>query len=260
MMFAAQVVFFIALAFGLGCLFGCWFRRRFAAQDERLGVAAAVKTPEGSTRTATAGGLEAASLHFGSGILEQGTSASPAPTGEGKDQPVPAAATAVTPASEPASKSGRKPTKAKAARSRSEKPQVDARASKPRSTKAAGSAAGTKAEKRPAAKPKPAKPGHVAGGGPDNLKQIKGVGPVIEAKLNAAGIQSFAQIAAWTRKDQAAFDEQLSFSGRIEREEWVRQAKVLAKGGATDFSRRVAKGEVASSSAPKPKPKAKSTK
>ena len=127
MMFAAQVVFFIALAFGLGCLFGCWFRRRFAAQDERLGVAAAVKTPEGSTRTATAGGLEAASLHFGSGILEQGTSASPAPTGEGKDQPVPAAATAVTPASEPASKSGRKPTKAKAARSRSEKPHQGSR-------------------------------------------------------------------------------------------------------------------------------------
>ena len=103
-----------------------------------------------------------------------------------------------------------------------------------------------KATKTPAAKAKP-----VAADVPDNLKQIKGVGPTIEAKLNAAGINSFAQIAAWTKKEQAEFSEQLSFAGRIEREDWVSQAKLLAKGGATEFSKRVAKGEVASSAAPK---------
>ncbi len=39
---------------------------------------------------------------------------------------------------------------------------------------------------------------------------------------------SFAQIAAWTEEDIAAFDEKLSFKGRIEREGWVEQAKALA--------------------------------
>ena len=83
--------------------------------------------------------------------------------------------------------------------------------------------------------------------GPDNLKKIKGVGPQLEAKLNAIGVTSFAQIAKWTKKQQAEFSEQLSFPGRIERDDWVAQAKVLAKGGDTEFSKRVAKGDVASS-------------
>lgn len=71
---------------------------------------------------------------------------------------------------------------------------------------------------------------------------------MIEDKLNAAGITSFAQIAAWKKAEQVAFSEQLNFSGRIEREDWVAQAKILAKGGATEFSKRVARGEVDSSS------------
>jgi len=64
----------------------------------------------------------------------------------------------------------------------------------------------------------------------DDLKKLSGVGPALEKKLNEAGITSFAQIAAWTEKDIADFDEKLSFKGRIEREGWVEQAKELAKG------------------------------
>lgn len=64
----------------------------------------------------------------------------------------------------------------------------------------------------------------------DDLKQLSGVGPVLEEKLLAAGITSFAQIAAWTEADITEFDEKLSFKGRIEREGWVDQAKELAKG------------------------------
>ncbi len=63
----------------------------------------------------------------------------------------------------------------------------------------------------------------------DDLKQLSGVGPALEKKLNEAGITSFAQIAKWTKKDIAEFDEKLSFKGRIEREGWVAQAKDLAK-------------------------------
>jgi large subunit ribosomal protein L21 len=53
------------------------------------------------------------------------------------------------------------------------------------------------------------------------------VGPALEKKLNEAGVTTFAQIAAWTEADIAAFDEKLNFKGRIEREGWVEQAKEL---------------------------------
>ncbi|WP_425409974.1 50S ribosomal protein L21 [Hyphococcus sp.] len=88
-------------------------------------------------------------------------------------------------------------------------------------------AADKPAEKKsaPKAEAKPA-----AAGGKDDLKKLSGVGPVLEEKLNDAGVTSFAQIAAWGPKDIEEFDEKLSFKGRIEREGWVEQAKELAKG------------------------------
>jgi large subunit ribosomal protein L21 len=64
----------------------------------------------------------------------------------------------------------------------------------------------------------------------DDLKKLSGVGPALEKKLIAAGVTTFAQIAAWTEADIAEFDEKLSFKGRIEREGWVEQAKKLAEG------------------------------
>ena len=82
----------------------------------------------------------------------------------------------------------------------------------------------------------------------DDLKRIKGIGPQNEGRLNKAGITQFAQIAGWNAKDQREMGERLSFPGRIEREEWVKQAKVLAKGKTTAFAKRVDQGEVESSS------------
>ena len=64
----------------------------------------------------------------------------------------------------------------------------------------------------------------------DDLTQLSGVGPVIVKKLNEAGITTFKQIAEWTAEDVAHFDEELSFKGRIERENWIDQAKELMKG------------------------------
>ncbi|MFV2052718.1 50S ribosomal protein L21 [Aliiroseovarius sp. YM-037] len=64
----------------------------------------------------------------------------------------------------------------------------------------------------------------------DDLKQLSGVGPALEKKLNEAGVTTFAQIAAWSDADVAEMDEKLSFKGRIEREDWIAQAKELAKG------------------------------
>ncbi|WP_156970285.1 hypothetical protein [Hoeflea phototrophica] len=120
-------------------------------------------------------------------------------------------------------------------------------------SKAAAAKEKTPAKPKAAAKASPAKKKPSIAAAPDDLKRIKGVGPQLEAKLNAIGITSFAQIAKWTKKDQADFNEQLSFSGRIERDDWVVQAKILAKGGSTEFSKRVAKGEVVSSAGGAPK-------
>ncbi len=67
-------------------------------------------------------------------------------------------------------------------------------------------------------------------GAADDLKKISGVGPVLEKKLNALGITTFAQIAAFTAEDIAKVDEALSFKGRIERDNWLEQAAEFAKG------------------------------
>lgn len=63
---------------------------------------------------------------------------------------------------------------------------------------------------------------------PDDLTKLKGVGPAIAKKLVDAGITNFAQIAAFTPEDVDAFEEKLSFKGRITRDGWIEQAKELA--------------------------------
>ena len=75
-------------------------------------------------------------------------------------------------------------------------------------------------------------------GGPDDLKQIKGVGPKLEGILHDMGIFHFDQIATWTAREVAWVDERLKFKGRIERDGWIDQAKTLAAGGETEFSSR----------------------
>ncbi|WP_397543912.1 NADH-quinone oxidoreductase subunit E [Roseovarius salis] len=72
------------------------------------------------------------------------------------------------------------------------------------------------------------------GGAADNLKLIKGVGPKLESLLHDIGIFHFDQIAEWTEEEVAWADENLvGFKGRVSRDDWVQQAKVLAEGGAT---------------------------
>ena len=85
------------------------------------------------------------------------------------------------------------------------------------------------------------------GGKKDNLQLIKGVGKVLEGVLNETGIYHFDQIANLSSEEVAWLDNSMSFPGRIERENWVAQAKDLAAGVETEFSQRVERGEVASS-------------
>ena len=65
----------------------------------------------------------------------------------------------------------------------------------------------------------------------DDLKLISGIGPKLEQVLNARGIRTFAAIAAWSDAEAAGVDADLGFDGRIARDDWRGQAKVLAAKG-----------------------------
>jgi NADH-quinone oxidoreductase subunit E len=70
------------------------------------------------------------------------------------------------------------------------------------------------------------------GGVADDLKLIRGVGPKLEALLNAAGIWHFDQIATWKARDIAEIDAALKgFHGRITRDGWVKQARTFVAMG-----------------------------
>ena len=123
---------------------------------------------------------------------------------------------------------GAKPSKKatgakKATKAAKEKP-VKEEAPKP-----AKKAAAPKAEAKPAAAVPAGALFAAPEGAPDDLKLIKGVGPVLEKKLNDFGVTKFVQVAAFTRDDIEKLDEALSFKGRIDRDEWLAQAAELAK-------------------------------
>jgi predicted flap endonuclease-1-like 5' DNA nuclease len=141
----------------------------------------------------------------------------------------PAAKTAAKPAAKPAAKSA-----AKAA------PKAAAKAAKPAAKPAAKAA-------KPAAKDgKPELLKKARAGGADDLKQIKGVGPKLETILHGMGVYHFDQVASWRKAEVKWVDEALTGvnKGRVSRDDWVAQAKTLAKGGETEFSKRVKKGGV----------------
>lgn len=63
----------------------------------------------------------------------------------------------------------------------------------------------------------------------DDLKALTGVGPVLEKSLNDFGIFHYRQIGGLKKAEIAEIDEALNLKGRIERDDWVKQAKELAK-------------------------------
>lgn len=147
--------------------------------------------------------------------------AATAPDAPADEAPTPAPAEAPAAKKEPAKKEPAKKAPAKKA------------AAKP-----ATAAAPTGTPKKPRTMKAPRK------AGADDLKQLKGVGPKLEQTLNGLGFWHFDQIAKWTEDEIAWVDDNLSFKGRIERDGWVEQAKTLAEGGETAFSKKVKKGDV----------------
>ena len=138
-------------------------------------------------------------------------------------------------------------TAAVVAKSDLAKPAAAKAAAKPAAAKATAKPAAAKAAAKAkiAAADKPAVLTTARDGGPDDLKMIKGVGPVLEKALHKTGVFHFDQVAAWTNRDARWFDDNVKgANGRVLRDEWIKQARILAKGGTTAFSNKVKKGGV----------------
>ncbi len=139
-------------------------------------------------------------------------------------------------------KGASKAAKAKPAKTRAKPAAARTGTAKPAAAKpaaASAKAAPAKGAPKPAAAKaaaKPAAPKPISnrlaaprGGKPDDLLEINGIGPVNQRKLNEHGIFHFDQIAAWKKDDVAAAETYLAFDGRIRREDWIGQAKALAR-------------------------------
>ena len=127
-----------------------------------------------------------------------------------------------------------KPTKS-APKSAASKPAAKATAAKASESDPAPASAGTRPKALKAARK----------GVADDLKQIKGVGPKMEGLLHSLGFFHFDQVAGWTADEVAWVDQNLEgFKGRVSRDNWVEQAKKLASGEETEFSKKVKKGGV----------------
>jgi len=110
-------------------------------------------------------------------------------------------------------------------------------ASKPKTEKPATAKA--------APKPKAAKPAGperlkaARKGRADDLKEIEGIGPAMEKLVNSLGFYHFDQIANWTEADVAIVDAEMqSFRGRITRDKWVAQARIIVTEGLEAFRER----------------------
>jgi len=124
---------------------------------------------------------------------------------------------------------------------------------KPKAKKAAApkrKVAAKKPRAKAAPKPKVLYTDGPTDGKPDDLKLIKGIGPKFEKDLNNKGIYYFRQIANWKKADVTMVEGVIdSIPGRIGRDEWVRQAKGLAKSSAKPAA---AKSKTRKKPGPKP--------
>lgn len=91
----------------------------------------------------------------------------------------------------------------------------------------------------PAPAPSPAPAPAPAAATADDLSRIKGVGPKLVVLLGELGVTTYAQIAAWDDAEVTRIDAQLGrFAGRITRDQWIEQAKLLAAADEVNFAAR----------------------
>ncbi|MER9868163.1 proton-conducting membrane transporter [Mesorhizobium sp. M0136] len=197
--------------------------RARADLERRLGEAKTTQAPTGKAATAKAPaaktGATKAAMQAPSTLMSTSAPAKPAP----KKSATAKAATA---------------PRASAAKTATPKPPAS-KASAPRTAPAASKAAPAASKAAPAAKKAATgKATATAPGKANDLRRLIGIGPTNERLLKGLGVTTYAQIAAWTPDDVKRIEATLNFDGRIERERWIEQAKLLAAGDEKEFARR----------------------
>ena len=81
-------------------------------------------------------------------------------------------------------------------------------------------------------------------GQPDDLKQISGITPELEAQLKKYNVMRFDQIAAFSDEDISNLDELLKLNGQIERDDWVGQSnRLMAEAAAAEVPAEAEEGK-----------------
>ena len=79
----------------------------------------------------------------------------------------------------------------------------------------------------------------------DDLTKIKGVSEELKQRLNKIGVTKFEQIATFNDDELTKVGDAMSLSGRMEKEDWVGQARTLAAEAAVAEAPPVVEGEAA---------------
>ncbi|MER8383993.1 proton-conducting membrane transporter [Mesorhizobium sp. M1428] len=191
--------------------------RARADLERRLGEAKTTQAPTAKAATAKApaakAGATKTAMQAPSTLMSTSAPAKPAP----KKSATAKAATAA---------------RASAAKTATPKPPASKASAVPRTAPAASKAAPA-AKKAATSKATATAPGKA-----NDLRRLIGIGPTNERLLKGLGVTTYAQIAAWTPDDVKRIEATLNFDGRIERERWIEQAKLLAAGDEKEFARR----------------------
>ena len=165
----------------------------------------------------------------------------PAPAADaGHADAAPAPVAAVTPAAAPVAAAA--PLAAASAEAPAAAASADVAVLEPAAKPAAAAPAPTAAADAPAAAGEGTKPKALSaprGGQADDLKKLEGIGPAMEKLCHELGIYHFDQIASWGAAEVAWMDSNLKgFKGRVTRDKWVAQAKLIGEVGMEEFLRR----------------------
>lgn len=204
-----QLLLLLLFAFMVGCILGCLIRSMLGTKS-----ATPVKAAAASDAAAEAGPEKAPQAQQ-----------SPATVAENR----------------PATEESQPPVEEKAAPVRQAAPAVKKVASK----------AQPKQPAEPVSTGKPTRPKGLPGargGKPDKLQMISGVGPKLEKTLHGLGFFHFDQITGWGKDQVDWVDEHLRFKGRIERDQWIAQCKLLAADDMEQFNKLYGSAKTASQS------------
>lgn len=195
-----ETALLILIAFLIGCVLGYFLRLLFTA-------------PGGKNVPATS---DKSDVSASAVVAEAVVAPKPEPVASSAEKAV---------AAKPAPK---KRSPAKSATSKSTSAVVKPAAKKAGSGKVSKTTSATTSATAQGLDAKPALLSEPRAGGKDDLKKIKGIGPKIETTLNELGVFHFDQIATWNKASIDWVNDYLSFKGRVERENWVTQAKALS--------------------------------